>query len=600
MKKRKEIQNSKFSILNSQLSTDASERHVEILTGVILFAFGVYHSILYFGHTAVPNGDFPDLFKIGSDLLSFKRPVDFKQAPVLGLLQNFLYPFAWGTSRELTAGWLLNAILHPLNLLLLWLVGKRIVGRAAVWIAVIIIINPWTIYLLTEPINETTYLFFILLSFYLIFKRSRLAYLAAAAASMVRYEGAALILAAFLTDIMHNKSKPQRFRAIVYSALASLPLAVWMLCTVLTWKPGATHYLSVLFSKDYSMGFAEPVENRTGILLNMSALWQTGFACLLTPYPGVNKDLAEVLLKLSRATVLVGFLLGCIFSIIKRQWQVWMLLLFFVPYFLLHAFYPYPLGRFHSTIAWIVMLVCLFGLQSVGAFMTGKLGVPRVFALAFQIALIIISVYWLAGLIPYLSEVSAISPRSSTMPYVAMAVTGLIFAGRLYVERTKWLPRGLTILAVMFVMIISNQFPLARLLWDGKREIEFRQLGVWFAENAKPGDKMAVYNCGPAALFAGKFADNITGFPRADNPEQLVEKLYEQNFTYVVWATREGMSKQHTGYQLMGLDKNIAFLARPASIGSYEFVRPIGSERGFVNVFRLKSRSVEQPSESQN
>ncbi|MFH1371310.1 MAG: hypothetical protein ABII09_08520 [Planctomycetota bacterium] len=588
----------KLSAENEQ--TIAFQKHIELLTGVILLVFGVYQSILYFGHTAVPNGDFPDLFKIGSDLLSFKRPVGFKQAPVLGLLQNFLYPFAWGPSRELTAGWLLNAILHPLNLLLLWLVGKKIVGKAAAWIAVIIIINPWTIYLLTEPINETTYLFFILLSFYLIFRQSRWAYLAAATASMVRYEGVALILAAFLTDIMHNKSKPQRFRALGYSVLAALPLMVWMLCTFLDWRAGSGHYLSVLFGKDYSKGFAEPTENRTGILLNIRVLWQTGFACLLTPYPGVNKDLADVLLKLSRATVLVGFLLGSIFSIIKRQWQVWMLLLFFVPYFLLHAFYPYPLGRFHSTIAWIVMLVCLFGLQSAGAFMTGKLGLPRVFAITFQIVLIIISVYWLAGLIPYLSGISALSPRSATMPYAAMAVTGLFFAGRLYVEKTRWLTKGLTILAVMFVMIISNQFALAGLLGDGKREIEFRKLGEWFAENAKPGDKMAVYNCGPAALFAGKFADNITGFPKGDNPEQLVEKLYEQNFTYVVWATREGMSKQHTGYQLMGLDKNIVFLAKPASIGPYEFVRQIGSERGFVNVFRLKIRSVEQPPEAQN
>ncbi|MFH1370129.1 MAG: hypothetical protein ABII09_02420 [Planctomycetota bacterium] len=73
MKKRKEI-------LNSQLSPAVEDKRVEIITGVILLAFGVYHSILYFGHTAVPNGDFPDLFKIGSDLLSFKRPVGFKQA----------------------------------------------------------------------------------------------------------------------------------------------------------------------------------------------------------------------------------------------------------------------------------------------------------------------------------------------------------------------------------------------------------------------------------------------------------------------------------------------------------------------------------------
>ena len=587
----------KLIVENEQ--ADANQKRIELLTGAILLAFGVYHSILYFGHTAVPIGDFPDLFKIGRDLLSFRLPGSFKQAPVLGLLQNFLYPLAWGPSRELTAGWLLNAILHPVNLLLLWLVGKKIVGKAATYLAVIIIINPWSIYLLTEPIIETTFLFFILLTFYLIFCRSRWAYLAAATASIVRYEGAALILAAFLTDIMHNKSNPERIRALVYSALACLPLAIWLLLTAVTWQGGSTHYLNILFSKEYAKSFTEE-QGKRGILLNMQVLWNTGFAPLLVPYPTAGNDAGNSLFSFSKATVLVSFLLGCIFSIIKRQWQVWMLLLFFVPYFLLHACYPYPLNRYQSTVAWIVVFICWSGLQSAWQSLCNKWPVPRILAYAFQIVIAVIAFFWFVGLVPYLSGASAFSPRSASIPYTAMAVMGLIFAGQLYTERAGCLPGGLAILAAMCLMIISNQFTLTRLLGDGKREIEFKMLGEWFASSAKPSDKMAVYNCGPAALFAGKFAKNITGFPKADNPDQLVEKLYEANVTYVVWATREGVGQRHNDYRYLGLDKNIAMLNQPRSTRPYEFIRQIGTEKGFVNVFRLKEQDKKQPPDAQN
>ena len=149
---------------------------------------------------------------------------------------------------------------------------------------------------------------------------------------------------------------------MVYSALASVPLAIWLVLTAVTWERGTTHYFNVLFSKEYAKGFAEPVENRTGLGLHLQLLWQTGFQPLLIPYPGASEDFAEYLLKLGKTAGVVGFVLGCLFAIFKRRWEVLMLLLFFVPYFVLHAYYPYPLTRFHSTIFWIALLIAWFGL----------------------------------------------------------------------------------------------------------------------------------------------------------------------------------------------------------------------------------------------
>ena len=108
--------------------------------------------------------------------------------------------------------------------------------------------------------------------------------------------------------------------------------------------------------------------------------------------------------------------------------------------------------------------------------------------------------------------------------------------------------------SVVCLALASNQFMLAPLLGDGKREIEFKLLGEWFAANAKPDEKLAVYQ-NDTQLFAGKNAPNVVGFPKAANPRELAAKLRQEGVTYVVWATREGMTKQHTGYQLFGLEQ---------------------------------------------
>ncbi len=571
-----------------------TERHTEILTCAALFAFGTYHSILYFGNNVVPNGDFPAFFRVGRELLSLQIPTSFKLAPVLGLMQNLLAYAAWGPTPGLTAGWLLNAILHPFSVVLLWLVGKRIVGRSAAWLAIIAAINPWRIYLLTEPIIETSFLFFILLTLYLILRRSRWAYLFAAITTMVRYEGAALIMAAFVADVIHKKSRRDVAKAFGYSALAALPLAIWLIMTVLTWHGGTSHYLSVLFSKEYAKGFTSPVSNRTGLGLHLKLLWQTGFQPLFIPYPGAGAGFADFIFKLSKTAGVAGFLLGCIFAVLKRRWEVLILVLFFLPYFLLHAYYPYPLTRFHSVIFWIALLIAWFGLQSAGESLARKALLPRQIRYAIYITLSIAAFAWFAALASYFADAAAISPVSASMPYAAILVTAIIVISRI-LEQHHLFTRYLFTASLLCLVIASNQFMLVRLVGDGKQQIEFKQLGEWFADTGGPDEKLAVYMKGATQLFSGKNAQNVVGFPKAESPKELAEQLREEGVTYVVWATREGFSRgQHTGYHQLELDKNIAFLDKPRSIGCYEFVRRIGSSRGYVNIFRLREHGEEQ------
>jgi len=105
------------------------ERYCEAVFILCLLAFGAYQSILYFGHTVVPISDFPDLYRVGRDILSFRLPVRFMQAPGLGMLQVALSYVVGGHDPNLEAGWLLNALLHPFNLVLMYLVARQILGK---------------------------------------------------------------------------------------------------------------------------------------------------------------------------------------------------------------------------------------------------------------------------------------------------------------------------------------------------------------------------------------------------------------------------------------------------------------------------------------
>jgi len=565
------------------------ERYFEFFVVAVLFAFGAYHSILYFGHKIVPTSDFSSFVGIGNELLSLKVPSSFKQAPVYCLLLACFSHVVGGQYPDLRAGWVLNAILHPFTLVLLWAVAKRVVGKSALWFAVIAILSPWVMRMLTDPIVETTLLFFILLTFYFIFKRSNWSYLFASITTVVRYEGAALIMAAFVMDLIYSTSRREKIRAFAYSAMASVPLAIWLLGTALTWSSASGSHYFKIFGKEsyYSQALGTSYESNVGFIVNSGVLWQTGFYSLLMPYPGAGEDFVKALWGLSRIVAAVGFFFGSIYGLCKRRWNILAMLCFFVPYFWVHARLPAPLMRYHVPIVWIALLICWFGLQSAWQIINKNKRVPVAVVTALQILILVVAGVWLFGLLPYLPKISTVSPKSASVPYVAIGTAGLLLGVQAFVFRPRYLLQKVVVLMVLALVIVSNQFVLVRALGDGQADKEFMDLAQWYSKNAQPGEKLMVYMAGTVRMFAPKSAEYILDFPKADSPAKLVEACYKENITYVVWAAREGLSDDYPDYRATGLDKNLALLEKPRSIGPYEFITQLGSNRGYVNVFRL-------------
>ncbi len=570
---------------------ETRKKYVEIFLFFLLLAFGIYQSIIYWGHQAVPHPDFSCFAIIGRQILSFQMPTDFKRVPLLGILQVLLGKITGGRCPDFTGGWLLNSIAHSLTAVLLWLAGRKIIGRSAILFALIAIINPWGLQLLTEAIAETTLLFFVWVTFYFIFIRSKWAYVFAALTSMVRYEGAALILCAFVMDMIEGKNKKERILAFVYASLASIPLFLWLAGTVLEQGMGTTHYFKV-FTKEYKSQFVGDVAAKTGFIKHAGMLWQVGFDYrLFLPSPGARESSAQLLTNnLSKIVVLASFLFGSVYGLWKRQWKILVLLLFFVPYFWLHAKYPYPMPRYHATVFAIVLLVCIYALISFWKLINDKFKLPKGAKVCLQLVVIITAIIWALGLSGYLSMLAQMSTASASLPLVSILVVLMALVAGFLAYKGSIL-KEVTILALMILIIVSNQFAVAGLVGNGASNIEFKYLADWYCQNAKKGEKLVTTMANLLASMAPQYADDfvpIDDFADVNTPAEFVEKCYRKNITYIAWDSRIGLAPADDYYKIWKI-ANIAPLAAGRDIGPYQFITQlVANQRRYINIYRLR------------
>jgi len=582
------------SLPKTDLHPGQNEKYFQIIVIVILLAFGTYHSILYWRHQVVPNSDFPAFVSVGHSLLSFELPGSFKRAPVLGLLQAALSHLVGGQHPDLTAGCLLNAILHPLNLLLLYILGRKLLGQAALWLAIIVAINPWNLSLLADPIAETTLLFFCLLTFYFMFRRSNWVYLFAAITTMARYEGAALILIAFVLDMIYRKTKKEKIQALAWSALAALPLAMWMLLTFLNWdKQGGTHYLK-------EAGWA--TEGKFLFTDFIKLGWEVTFEPLLTTISDESGNFVTALTLPGKIIAVASMTYAAIWGLLKRQWEITALLTFLLIYICVHAWHGVVYSRFCATVAWIPLLFCIYAWRNICKSIPVKGKSVEITFIILQCIVIVIAVVCLWRLFPDMSRYAPLSPGSTSLPYVALAVIVLILAVRACLFKTKGLIRNLSISAVVALIIVTNQFSVLAVVSDGQRQAEFKKLADWYIANAQPGEKMLTTLPHVVRLFAPKYSSrfNYINSIKADSPEKFAEKCYRENVTYVTWDSVGGSQTKGSYYERWGY-KNITMLAQPRDIGPYQFVEQITAadpedplyqhKRGiFINIFRLRPR----------
>ena len=546
----------------------------------LLLALGVYQSILFFGHTPVPHPDMPHFVRVGHDLLAFELPGSLKRLPVVGLLQAGLSHVVGGPHPELTAGWLANALLHPFSLLLVWLVGRRLVGTAAVWIALITAINPWVVQALTEAIAESILLFLGLSALYAMLCHSRWRYVLASIASMARYDMAAVLVLVVITDWITCTSRRGRLRALLYGAIASLPLALWLLATLLTFgQQPETHYLKVIGSGG----------NVSAVLRGyVTAIWGVTFYPLLVPPPFLPAAAVKMFYVVGKCVAVGGFALGVGYAIRRRRWDVACLLIFLVSYLLVHVISTFIYHRYCAVISWIPLLVCCYGLRELAATLTKRRPLPRTMGVALQVCLLVLVTAWAIWLASYLPGFVEMSRRSASLPLVAAGAIGVVLGVRLVAAKGHRASGHLAAAALTVLMVVSNQFVLAQHVGNGNRDIEFKHLLDWYQAHAEPGEKMLCTLSEVLAVMSPAQRDCFVRITRVngETADEIADSCRRKGIRYVAWDSRLGLRSDDLYYKRWRLDR-LAALAYPSSVGPYEFVARLGRGRRFIHVFRV-------------
>ncbi len=569
----------------------AREKYFQFGALMVLLAFGAYYAKVLFGFNAIPNPDWPMFIQVAKELLSFDVPASFKRVPSLGLMQVFIANFVGGDQPILTAGWILNAMMGVLCIVLFWRIGRQLIGDAAIWISILIVLTPHVVRLQTHPIVEITMIAFSALTFLLMFRNSNWCYVAAMVATMLRYECAALIGVCFLWDMVHRKTKKERLLALLWSVLAFLPMAAWLIAMKLTWKPGTRHYIGH-FTSDRHLGMEY-----------VRYLWDTSFRNMLqipaifgkiTSQGQADSIRASIgaIYGFSKAVAGISFVAGVIYGVVKRQWKYLALLLFFVIYVGIHMIRHKTHHRYCVPVVWLSILLCAYGLMCIWRTINFRKWIPKIVVVFLQAVVFVWAVVWLVKLLAFLPDTKIVCPKGIYLPYVSMAAVIAILILNVIFFRTKHLGRNLVISALMCLMITSNHFLTARLIEKGSYGIEFKHLLDWYRENSEPGEKLA---SSWAHILKYIDIDKKDQFVRihtlkSEDLEGFARNCRKRGVKYVEWNNRgSGTLKWHP-CQLP--------LSKGNSVGSFELVKRIQiGEKRRMFIYRVRDKSETGPAQ---
>jgi hypothetical protein len=562
----------------------------------VLLALGLYLGYAYFGQKAVPNSDFTAFVETGGSLLHFQLPGSFKRVPVLGILQIAVSRLMFTSPCPILSGALvLNGVLYILSLVLFYKICRFFFEQtASLCVSLIAALNPWALVMVVDPIAETAIVFFLLLTLYLILRRSWWCYLAAMLGSMTRYECFLLIGIALLFDLFGRKSKREKGTAIGLALAAAIPMLLWMIGTKLTNTDPNSHYFKHFLN----------VEHRNGFNL-LKMLWQTTFSPLLQRPEWIRAVLIEKPTSPQTAQVIqshnqsfqslwnivtaVFFGLGVIGVFLKKEWKFACILLFWLPYVSVHMSQSVLIDRYTLPAVWLTLLIAAYGLIHSVGWCAGR--VPKgVLYIAMGLGAMLAAV-WAIQLWPAVPATAAVSPASANAAYAALllTVTGLIAKQILF--RRKTIAFDVCLFCVMAMVIVSNQFMLSFRLGRGDLDIEFRKTAEWYLAHAKDGERLATTLPGVVNLFLPVGRQNAihTGGIPGKTFEEFIQSCKQQNIRYVAWDSRLGVAVNDEYYRGWGLKKT-APLASGQDIGPFKFITRItANPQRYINLYRLET-----------
>jgi hypothetical protein len=576
-------------------NSENQAKRLEWVFMTVLLAAGVYLSIVYFGQKAVPNSDFTAFVRTGQQVLRFQMPSSFKRVPVLGILQVAFGKLMVNSPHpNLTGALVLNGILYTLSILLFYKIARFFIPPGGSFcLGLVAAVNPYALVMVVDPIAETTIVFFVMLTLYLILTRSRWCYLAAMLASMTRYECFGLIGIALLFDLFTLKTKRQKLTAVGIAFAAAVPMILWMIGTKITSTDPRSSYVKHFLNVEHRNGFD---------LLKM--LWTTAFSSLLQ-WPEwiramllerpATQQAADAIRSHHRLFVIIWnsvtaavFIAGVVGVFLKKQWRFLGILLFWGGYVCIHMGQSVLIDRYTVPVAWLTLLTAAFGIGAVTDLMSTK--TLRGIWIAVTVTAAAVALLWAFRLWPALSMTAKVSSASCSVVYISLLLAAVGLGIRQFIVRGQHVLRDGCLFVVMTLMLVSNQFALSFRLGQGDLDIEFRRVAEWYLENTDGSEKLATTLPGVMNLFlpeAKKNAVHTNGIAGTNLPE-FAQSCRQRRVGYVAWDSRLGFAINDEYYKNWGLSK-IHPLGAGKDIGPFKYIEKIqgASQRRYILLYKV-------------
>ncbi len=562
---------------------------------LLLAALGLLWSLSFWRHFVFPNSDYYSFVHTGRQWLSLAVPAGMKRAPVFSVLAGLVSMIFPQPSSQVAATEMYNALLLPASMILFYLIGRELLGRPAAMVTAFLAgISPWMIRMSSQPLAEMT-LVVLFAAGVLCVARGRMgwAYAFAMLASVTRWDMAAMVPAVALADLLRNR----RLRPVLWkAALASVP---FLLCLGIMTAQSAgagrgAHYLQVLSGP-----------RQFALLPDLRLYWEAILSSVNVP---LGREVAGRIQALQRVNTVIfrqtatllalTFLWGSAAGLRRRRWEIFVVLVTGVPYVLVHAVWPFRLGRFCVPVAWAGLLIAVYGAKSILGLLRDRWGAwPRV-TLVLQVALVVLLVVWAtaAALTLFVHERTAGSGIEWVV-YVSVAMAAGGYLGYEWVRAARPGLHWLVVPVFLNLAVLSSAAQTAVVMGNGRTLVNFKVLSLWFKENAGPNDRMVTNMPAYMPLYTGLPEDRFvhTGdiAPEAapDFP-RFVQECRRRGVTLIAWDSGLLDNTEDIYYKLWGLDRIYPlgmpfFGGRLDRLGDCELVHVIRDDWPWIAVWRI-------------
>ena len=472
----------------------------------------------YFGGFAVPDTDFFEFYKNALSLLQGHLPENLKRLPffpyVIGLASRLL------PDQEpiLPAALLLNVLLTPVLLWLVFRIGRRLVGpRAALAVVVLLVVSATRVYTAQQPILETLLVTLVLFTVDLAMTGSRWTYVAAALAGLTRYE--AIILGpAYAFQELRGPASARR-GALWRGALSVVGPCLWLVLS-------AQRHAGI---NPYVQEAMERKGDPTAFLIGLTRV-------AADPLPG-----AVWLVPLASGLVTLGLLALIVtggLRLARRHGTVVTVpATFLLFYTLIHTAFPAYQPRYVLPVLWLAYFAMVAGAEGISERVAR--GVRLVGGSAGN--------RWAARLVMLVALLMAVHSLVRLLHEpVALLISWLLVSGAVFLawpwRRHHWRTAGSLLFCVMLAFGLRSTSLLMAEPWVRDNCAQFRELAKWYRGTAKRGDRMAVTLPWVVRYYSGlpESAFFTTRNLKAKTLDEAIAELRKAGVTYVVWDSDYG------------------------------------------------------------